>query len=220
MKPLLYSILFLCIVSCTRVNMDSYNDDTKNNTAPVNMTNIKLTPGDYVNWVQAKEHGLKKEKTIDDIRYTALYKPSKYVICEEERTNTLADSIVKRKTKELDGMQYYNLKIELKDGTGEFLKHGASSAADYKERVNYFAFAMQNDIKLVEGNDTLPCLLFHFERAYDVVPYGTFLLAFSLPKNSNTDRTLIFDDNGFNKGIIKFFFRAVDINNQPQLEVI
>jgi hypothetical protein len=117
-------------------------------------------------------------------------------------------------------MQYYNLRIELKDGTGELLKHGATSAADYKGRVNYFAFAMQNDIKLVEGDDTVPCLLFHYERAYDVAPYGTFLLAFPLPKNSKTDRTLIFTDHGFNKGIIKFFYRGADINNQPQLEVI
>jgi hypothetical protein len=221
MKPLLYAIFVLCIASCARSNMDSLSDGSVNdNTPPTNMTQTKLLPEEYVGWVEAKENGLKKEKTIEDIKFTAQYKPYQYVICEEARTNALPDTTFKKKTGELNGMQYYNLRIEVKDGNGELLKYGVASASEYKQRVNYFSFGMQNDIKLVEGNDTLPCLLYHYERAYDVVPYGTFLLAFPLSKNSNSDRTLIFFDRGFNKGIIKFFYRGVDINNQPQLQVI
>jgi len=221
MKPLSYVIIILCISSCTRSSFDaSGNSDVTNNTVKQNMTSTKLSPGQYVQWVEAKENGLRKEKVIDDIIYSGQYKPCNYVICEEERTNSLADSTLKKKTGELNGMQYYNLRIEIKDGHGELLKYGIASADEYKERLNYFAFGMQNDVKLVEGNDTVPCLLFHYERTYDVVPYGTFLLAFPLPKNAATDRTLIFFDHGFNKGIIKLFYRGVDINNQPQLEVI
>ena len=98
------------------------------------------------------------------------------------------------------------------------LKYDLHSRKEYEDRVNYFAFGMQNDIRLVQGGDTLPCQLFHFERVYDVAPYATFLLAFPLGKDYSSDKTLVLFDHGFNKGILKFFFDGRDIKNVPQVE--
>src|SRR4029077_4471885 len=122
MRALLF-IIAASLFSCTRYNgsgvhsgasLSGSDDAVSNNTA-----SAKLPPGEYVRWVQDKENGLKKEKTIENIIFTAQYKPCDYVICEEEQKNSIADSTIKKKRSELEGMQYYNLRIELKDGQGE-----------------------------------------------------------------------------------------------------
>ena len=119
-------------------------------------------------------------------------------------------------------MQYYDLKIELKDGQGEFLKYKlASSNEDYEKRVKYCAFDMQKDIKLLAGNDSMPCTLFHFERAYDLAPYGIFLLGFPLSKiGSDKEAAIVIQDKLFNKGILKFTFSESELKNLPKLKTL
>jgi len=183
-----------------------------------NVVPDKLAPSQYVSWIEDKNNGMEKEKKIDDIVFSVQYRPVPYVICEEEKKNEISDSLAKRRSAELSGMQYMNLKIEVPQG--ELLKYGLTKNAQYEDRVNYFSFGMQKDIQLVEAGDTLPCLLFHYERVYDIAPYGVFLLAFPKGKDAEGDKTLIFSDNEFNKGIIKFHFEGKDIKKLPQLETI
>ena len=181
-------------------------------------SNLVLTPGEYVRWVKKKENGLKKEKTIDDVTFSLQYKPYPYIVCMEEKKERFPDSLLNKRISELDGMQYFDLVISLKSSQGELLKYKIGSSEDYDKRVKYFAFEMQNDIKLVEKEDTLPCSLFHFERTYDVAPYCTFLLGFSLDKNKqNNEKTIILYDRMFDKGTVKFTFNKKEITNIPKL---
>jgi hypothetical protein len=109
----------------------------------------------------------------------------------------------------------------LNDGSTELLKYKNTSAQQYSDRVNYFAFGMQNDIALVDGNDTLHCDLYHYERAYDVAPSATMLLGFAKKNGSDRkDKTLIFYDRTFNKGMLKFKFAASTLYNKPKLKTL
>lgn len=219
-----YYVLILATLfffSCQRgVGFISDSSSSDSSGSPGNTDNRqnKLIPSQYVSWVENKDNGLEKKKKIDDITYVAQYRPVPYIICQEERKDDIADSLVKRRSGELNGMQYLNLKIEVPQG--ELLKYKITSRAEYDERVNYFSFGMQKDIQLVDGKDTLPCVLFHYERIYDVAPYGIFLMAFPKGKSTGADKTLIFSDNQFNKGIIKFHFDSKNIENVPQLQTI
>jgi hypothetical protein len=182
-------------------------------------SNVYLAPREYVQWMQDPENGIKKEKTIDDVIFSALYKPSEYIICMEEKKDQLTDSLVKKRQEEFSDMEYFDLTIALESGQGELLKHGLTSIAQYDERVQYFAFEMQKDIKLVEDGDTIPCGLYHFERAYDVAPYSKFMLGFVKNKKTGSkERTLVFYDRVFNKGLIKFTYTDEDFNNIPKLK--
>jgi hypothetical protein len=218
-KTLLYTLIITALSWCSPKKQQLEDENTAPATSSVDMNQQKLRPEQYVTWIQQGSNGLKKEKTINDIIYSAQYKPLPYIICEEERTAQIADSTLRKKTNQLGDMQYYNFKIELKEAQTELIKYGISTTTDYAARVNYFSFDMQRDIKLVQGGDTLPCLLYHYERVYNTGNFGMFSLGFAKGKALN-DRTLIFFDHGFNKGIIKFFFAGTDIKNQPQLETI
>jgi hypothetical protein len=131
---------------------------------------------------------------------------------------------MKSKHKELDGMYYFNFKIALKDGNGELLKYNLSSASEYEQRVQYFAFEMQKDINLKINNRTIPCALFHFERAYDLAPYSVFLLGFPVenPSAYAEDTKILFEyqDHVFNTGKINFIFKINDLNNIPKIKSI
>lgn len=100
------------------------------------------------------------------------------------------------------------------------MKYDLGSGADYKGRVEYYAFKFEKDIIMVTGNDTIPCSIFHFERTFDVAPYSSFLLGFKIPvKDKRKDRTIIIDDQIFNKGTVKFLFSEKRISTLPKLEV-
>ena len=172
-------------------------------------------------WIQDPKNGLRKKKEMGDIDFYVQYKPYEYIVCMEERTGEIADSLMKRKRTELEGVQYYDLKILLNKKEGELLKFNLSSADQYNKRVKYFAFEMQNDIQLVEGNDTLPCVLYHFERTYDTSPSCTILLGFNMDKKSiNKQKTLLVYDRTFNKGLLKFTFKENKFLNLPKLQTL
>lgn len=220
-KELLF--LFTCLIflfSCKN-DKDGLNSDKELATIGVSENAETLEPQEYVAWVQNPENGLKRNKEMNDITFSVQYKPLEYIVCIEERKPEIEDSIVKQKVNELSDMQYFDLRISLNEGAGELLKYKLTSQQQYSQRVDYFAFGMQKDIILVEGKDTIPCALYHFERAYDVTPTSTFLLGFNLSKKvSSENKTLIIYDRTFNKGMIKIAFDKNELEKLPKLKTV
>jgi hypothetical protein len=217
------SLLFICCHTDKQKGVagsSSVNGDMSGN-ANESANQTEYSPLDYVTWVKSVDHGLYKEKTIDDLSFSAQFKPYEYIACLEERTPQMKESVLKKKKSELEDMVYIDLKIGIKNGEGELLKQDLTCAKEYSDRINYFSFQMQKDIYLVSNKDTIPCSLFHFERAYDVAPYSVFLLGFSKTnKTEKSDMTLVFHDNTFHKGIIKISFIADDLVKIPKLKTI
>jgi hypothetical protein len=213
------SALFLA--SCNGSGDNSIiNADVSNGYIPA-IDADKLSMNEYVQWVQNPENGFKKQKSINDLLFTLQFKPYEYIVCLEEQKEHIADSTLKKKIAELNEMQYYDLKISLKEGVGELLKYRLNTAQEYTDRVNYFAFGMQKDIKMVEGNDTIPCELYHFERSFDASPNSTILLGFPVKSNSSsTEKTLLVYDKTFNTGMVKFTFSKDELKKLPKLKTL
>jgi hypothetical protein len=119
-------------------------------------------------------------------------------------------------------MQYLTFRISTPNLKSELLKAGISSLEEYNQRILYCSFQMQNDLKLLDGRDTLNCELFHFERVYNLAPYATFSLGFPLGKmecngKQINDKTLIYDDKMFGVGRINLTIKGKDIENIPHL---
>ena len=222
-KAAAYALLLLC--SCAgsgKSSMDNADAAAGAMSAAMpgaDATGEMLEAADYVRWMKDPDNGFRNEKTIDNLRFSVQYKTPEYITCMEQHGRACSDALVRKNTAELSGMQYYDLRIVLNDGGNELLKYNLSSAEQYNERVNYFAFGMQHDIQLIDGHDTLPCLLYHFERAYDVTPSATLVLGF-LQKQPEGDKTLLVDDRTFNKGLLKFRFSAAELNNKPKLKTL
>jgi hypothetical protein len=175
-----------------------------------------LVPVDYVSWMRNPENGIRKEKQIEEIIYSVQYKTPDYIACIEADNK---DSISPAKVTD-DGTEtihYFDFKMTLENYEGEFLKHKLNSPAQYDSRVKYLAFGIEKDISLVEGGDTIPCTICHFERAYDVAPEATLLLGFVSKKKYLKKKEFIFHDKLFGKGIVKFTFTKDEMKSIPKL---
>lgn len=184
---------------------------------------MKLTPKQYVNWINDQEiNSLTKKKKISEINYQLKHLPVAYMVSNELRKEQVSKDELDSLIPQYDGMEYYELKISVDDFNDETAKYGVYDLAEYQERISYMSFGMQDDLSLKVNDKVVPCQLFHFERTYGVAPYATFLFAFSKEEIGDEvkDRTVVLNDNLFNKGLVKFYWQAAEIENVPKIQVL
>ena len=183
---------------------------------------VELSPTAYISWVKNSNNHLNKNKTIQDIRYGINYLPLDYMLCNELKKTRVSEKELEQLKQEYSGMEYFELKIEALGFNDELAKYQLQSQGQYQERIKYLAFDMQKDIFLkTDDNRQVPCKLYHFERTYGVTPHSTFLLGFSKEDIAiSKERTIVIDDKLFNKGLVKFNWTELALNNVPKLSVI
>jgi len=174
-----------------------------------------LTPIDYVHWVENPDNGLKQVKNIGNLRFSLQYKPVEYVIANEEKSASLDAVLVHNRKEQLDGMQYFNLRYSLNNSQQNIVKAAGSIEAQ-QQLIYYLSYSLQQDIRLVEGNDTLPCQLFHFARNHGLTPHADFVIGFE-SKNEAADKRLIINEKAFNTGTVQFNIASADLNDVPKL---
>lgn len=179
----------------------------------------QLAPADYVAWVNDASNGLYKEKQVQPLTVSAVYKPIPYVIANEKRSNQIDPTEYQQRKEELAGMQYVTLKLGIIGEQKDITNYEVQTDADLQERLSYLSFAMQKDIQLIDGQDTLACALYHFERSYDLTPQRTFVLGFEKKSTLATDKTLVLNLPYFNTGPIKLAFKANDLQAIPELKL-
>lgn len=180
----------------------------------------KLTPGEYIHWVTDKSNGLLTETAIGSYTFFLQYKPLDYVSLQERKGENLVKDSLEKTKKELEDLQYYTFKIRSADNN-EVMAVQTENDPEYYSRLEYFMGVMQDDIVLVEGKDTLPCLLFHFERNYGLSPDNSFVLAFEKQKaqKNSSDRTLVFNDQVLGTGPVHLTIKGKSIDNIPELKL-
>jgi hypothetical protein len=220
--PLMFLFLFI-IFGCS----DKINSPGNNISAGSNENTIdewinrevpeKLNPGDYITWMDDKKNGLKVEKMIGEYTYMLQYKSTDYVAVMDLKRDSIGNPEFQKKREEYSSFEYYNFRIS-SETPGELLMKNVEGAGDYEQRIRYFSFDMQKDIKLLNGKDTADCVLFHFERVFGVAPYATFLLGFPV-SNSDGDKTILYDDKVFGAGRVYLTIRSKNIKKLPSVIV-
>ncbi len=171
-------------------------------------------PEQLIEYIDGKENGFIKTKTINAIEYSAVLKPSAYLLAQKR----LLEKNENLKASDFEDLQYFDIRIAIQNFHSEFIKYNLEDTDEYQRRISYCAFEMQKDIQLIDGKDTLDCVLFHFERAFNVVPYGHFFLGFKPnPGKLISAKTIVFNDHLFNQGLIKFTFPPQLLVNEPTL---
>lgn len=206
---------FLC--ACSNDAMDQENEN-KNEHLSLSNTKTELPLEQFVKWVGEKDHDLSKTKDISEMSYHLSYMPKECMAYMELNKPNYTNEELEAVLNHYKEMTYFNFRIELKQAQGEILKYNLTSAQQYNERINYVSFQMQNDIYLVQGNDTLIPGLYHFERTFDVAPFMTVMLAFDNKKfNPEDEFTIVYNDKLFNKGFIKYNYKPKQLIDLPNL---
>lgn len=209
MNPLIIGTAFILLISQGR--------DCGRKPAPLN-------PVDYVQWVENSENGLAVSKQLAGLNFELQYTPHEYVILRDEPEQTFSAAEMEVMKSGISEMQYFTLRIS-DEKSGDLLRNDVSCIEDFSARLAYFSSSMQHDLKLIEGNDTLSCLLFHFERTYGVDPRSTFLIGFPFSKSSgmnipvSADKTFFFDDHELGTGPVYLTISSKELNQLPPLNL-
>jgi hypothetical protein len=176
-----------------------------------------LTQEKYVKYIENEVHGIRTSKTIGDVRFIAQFQPYEYYLLRK----SFRKKIEKKDIDELQGYYYVQLRIGPKSGRRPLIEL-QDNPTDYNRRLSYCMMQMQNDLILIDGPDTLPCEIFNFERNYGVAPFNNFILGFRRKTTQESalvrDKTLVFNDNLFNLGLIKLRIESKDLENIPKLK--
>jgi len=175
------------------------------------------TPAELVQWVENPKHGLLKQKIIDGIQYDLQYRPLEYITAKEADDKLLTTAFIQERKARLSGMEYYHLRVGSANG-GEVLMANCNSQDDYHTRNTYLMFDFRQDIHLVANDDTLPCMLYHYENHQGLAPYADILMAFE-KTGTAADRTILINDKVFGNGLIKLEISEQDIQQVPALIV-
>ena len=176
---------------------------------------------DLVEFVRNIDNGLHKQKAIGPLLIDAQYRPVDYVIANEFRKNDIDPTAYQNRKAELDGLQYYNLKIGFTGNTQmDITKYNIQNEAELQERLYYLSFHMKHDIRMIQGQDTLAPVLYHFERSFDLSNHRTFVVAFEEPDQDHTnDKTLLLDTPILATGPLKIKFKKDHIQKIPNLKI-
>jgi len=180
----------LCFISCNK---------EKNN-----------TENSYDEFYQLENIGWKSKKVnryINTINYTATEVPIAYYILKDQGSSDLkkVDSIYKLHKRERV------LEIEFHHDEEKDLLQSEFTNRNYEEAVKYMAFTIKNDFTIVtSSNDTIKCSGVQFERNFKVAPFKRALLYFG-DINPEDQIQLIYNDELFGNGIIKFKFKETPI---------
>ena len=182
----------------------------------------QVLPVDLVRYVNHPDHGLTKRKTLGPLKVELQYKPHSYVIANELRSNQIGQQVYRQRLKELDGLQYYNLKISVPKLPGQDITtYRVNDPGEEQQRLYYLSFQMKENIRLIQGQDTLAPVLYHFERSFDLSPHRTFVMAFEEPlSKSPEDRTFILDSPVLGTGPLKLKITAKDLDNIPDIKLL
>lgn len=234
---ILYLFLLLIISSCNspKEEVDDSKEDVYSSESEIEVSdgiysegelnpnfNIELSPFQFREWVNSTSSQLIQRKSIDEYKYELKYLPVEYMITNEEKSNKLNKVVYDSLKKEYDGMEYFELKLSVEGFNDEPAKYNSINMSDYQQKIMYLSFAMQNDLYIeLKGNEKIKCKLFHNERIYGVAPYSKFLFGFSkedLKKDVNEFK-VVFNDQLFKTGKIKFNWEMTTLNNIPKIKL-
>jgi hypothetical protein len=172
---------------------------------------------DYRSYVENPANQLKQEKQLEDLQMELQYKPFAYIAMQEEQSYELTQAQLGQKQEEFGSLQYYNFSIVLQNGGTDVIARGAEDEDTYQQLINYFSYGLKDDLKLVQGGDTLNCSLFHFARNFNISPSVDFAIAFD-DKGNNADRQFIWDDKVFGLGTVKLTVPGTAVGDLPKLK--
>ena len=172
-----------------------------------------LDQDQYVRWVESYEHGLRVRTTVNDYVLDVQYKPTDYVALQRMNYDDVTqDFDVARSAAEK--LQYYTLTISTNQSENDLLRHG--NLAEKQRLLYYFSYELQHAIRLVENGEQLPCVLYHFERSYDLKSTQTLVLGFERPVANPEQATLVIAPPLFSPQTISI---TLDKRNIPTLQL-
>jgi hypothetical protein len=168
-----------------------------------------MSKDEYSRWIKDYENGLHVKTTQGEFVYDVQYVPAEW-------KNFQATSYSGGEADSTDGLQYYMLTIGNKTVGTDFIDFGISNLEEKQRKLYYFSYLFQDDISLVDGDQSLPCVLFHFEKDAAMRKSRTFVLGFERTGTASMAEDVTLNINSPWLGVIPVSMH-ISKRNIPQL---
>lgn len=150
-----------------------------------------VTESEYKAWIRDYDNGLHVRKTVSDFVFDLQYQPVDYLKLARDPSQAIDNTL-----------QYYLLTIGVNNSESNLLNYEIGNLTEKQKRIYYFSYTFQNDIFLENGNEKLPCVLYHFEQSIGTSNERTFVLAFE-DQNFHDEARLVIQSDFFGSFPIK-----------------
>jgi hypothetical protein len=176
----------------------------------------KLYMEAYIRNIQQNED-IVREKNIADVNYTCEYIPAEYNAVKLLQPNTRTE-LIREAVNLSRGFAYFKLSLKSSERSSGLLDPNTLDANTYNFRLQYFNAQAQENLKLLNGTDTLNCTQYMFENPYSLKSSVNLMLGFKLGSSmAYNNLQLIYNDQLFNGGLVKFHFDQNDLSQLPEL---
>lgn len=184
-------------------------------------TSTSLPPAGLLAYVDDPANGCILERTIGQMQFSAKYEPVDYKIVKDLANidSALTNASYNALSKNVKGYCYFIFKLAAANGKHPF-KQLARSEQDYAKVFKYTQTLMQNDFYIESGNKKIPCALYHMEGDYNILNYSLISLAFDASGiQSGSDITLVYNDQLFQNGPVKFTYSNELLTHLPTVKL-
>ncbi|WP_286914429.1 hypothetical protein [Flavobacterium sp. UBA4197] len=140
---------------------------------------------------------------VDQFDFTATEVPIQYYLLKDKGNANLflVDSLYN------DNKRERVIEFTFEQENEKDILDPETTGIPYEDGVKYMSFSIENDFSVViNQKDTIPCSGALFERSYKITPYQKVMLFFS-NIDPNAKIQLLYKDNLFKKGTLKFQFK-------------
>ncbi len=176
-----------------------------------------VRPDVFIKKVETAGSGLLMKKEIANVMFSVQYKPVDYILSKELMNHSLISSDLEKRRKQLDGYRYFTFRVKGKDEKDP-VRIGTLSQEEYDQKQGYLSSDIQRDFLLVEGKDSVPCSICHYEKTYGLSPFVTLVLAFKDSENRNkedNELSFLYQDHVFGAGNIWMKISTGDLKDIP-----
>lgn len=178
--------------------------------------NKNLSPEEFIQWVNNPVNGMVVHENVKEYKISLQYQPNLFLAITNTEEGNRTKELIGEQLLKREGMQYFVLRLENYQTHESILEMDSKTEEDRIKRLSYFDYKMQSDIILVDGLDTLPCLIYHFEKNYSMTPYNSVVLAFDNSKDIE-NKTLLIDGHVFDTDKIKLEIKKESLINIPRI---
>lgn len=142
---------------------------------------IGVSPEEYLEAYRNHKSIFQKTVESEDFNYQLTFVPSEVRYIHLWKNNIVDSETLGNYLEEHKNYVEFNLLIDVDGFNDAFLQYQSDSST-YDERLQYYAFEMQNDIKLNADGKVIECAEYVFERNFGMDNKAHIKLGFAVPK--------------------------------------
>lgn len=182
--------------------------------------NRQLSTQEYIRFLSSEKCALYSDKVIDRIRFKCrLQTPELIALLHSGHSAATQTAFEEEKKKYKDQL---NVVFLIEDEAPKYhqVKKTVSDKQLYGNLLAYANTGLQQDFSLqLQTGELIPCGLVHMEAANSIQPVIRVTLSFNGVDPGVKDYSLIFDDNLFHTGRMKFHYGQEVFSGLPTLKL-